>query len=101
VQFTSSLEGLTGWRPKEDEAVEKMFSKNTPSTKAQFNNFISTLSVAPPPNDYKYFYNLRNSIVHFRANHQEFILSNQQWNLLILATLSLLDEQYSMNNEIL
>ncbi|WP_162927193.1 hypothetical protein [Flavobacterium anhuiense] len=100
LDFSSELENSTSWKPREDEAVEKIFSSFKISTKEAFNDFYQSINYTGE-NPHKYFYKLRNSIVHFRANHEELDLEESQWNLLILATLTLVDEQYSFYNNIL
>lgn len=101
LDFVGELENVTSWRPKEDDAVEKIFSELKTSTISYFNNFHNSSIELRDKNPSKFFYGLRNSIVHFRANHTEHELSTTQWNLLILATLYLLDEQYSVNSKVL
>jgi hypothetical protein len=101
LDFVIELETITKWRPREDEAIEKIFINSKASTRNYFKAFHSTSASLQSQNDYTFFYSLRNSIVHFRANHLELELTNKQWNLLLNATLFLIDEQYSANNEML
>lgn len=101
LDFVGELENVTSWRPKEDDAIEKIFSETKASTISYFNNFHNSSVELRDKSPSRFFYGLRNSIVHFRANHSEHELSTEQWNLLILATLYLLDEQYSMNSKVL
>jgi hypothetical protein len=101
LDFVSELETITNWRPREGEAIEKIFINSRASTRNYFQAFHATSTSLQNQNDYKFFYDLRNSIVHFRANHLELELTNNQWNLLLTATLYLIDEQYSANNEML
>lgn len=101
IEFAAELENITTWRPREDEAIEKIFCLSNESTKESFKAFFESSVTLKAQTDHKYFYKLRNSIVHFRANHEEFELTNDQWNLLILATLYLIDQQYTINNNIL
>lgn len=99
--FVSQLENITKWRHREDEAVEKIFSNTKPSIRNYFETFLNSSLELQNQKDYTFFYNLRNSIVHFRSNHMEHELTTNQWNLLLIATLFLIDEQYSINNSIL
>lgn len=101
LKFTSELEKITSWKPKEDEAIEKIFESTKPTTKKYFEDFHNSSAELQSLKDSKFFYNLRNSIVHFRANHLDLHLTTKQWNLLLTATLFLLDEQYSLHDEIL
>lgn len=101
LEFSSELENVTKWKPKEEDAVEKIFDETKPTTKSYFSDLLNTSSKLSSYSDFNYFYKLRNSIVHFRANHEEFDLTVHQWNLLLIATLLLIDEHYSMNSKIL
>ena len=101
LDFVTELENITKWRPREDEAIEKIFINSKPTTRNYFKKFHDSSTSLQSQNDYTFFYSLRNSIVHFRANHLELELTNEQWNLLLNATLFLIDEQYSANNEML
>lgn len=99
MEFTAALENFTGWKPKEEDAVSKIFDSRKDKTKAHFDDFVASFTSFDMSVD-KYFYKLRNSIVHFRANHEEVNLSKNQWNLLLLSTLNLLDDQYSYYGQI-
>ncbi len=101
LEFTSELEKVTSWRPKEEEAVEKIFDSSKQLTTQYFQDFHDTSPEFKDQNHFNFFYQLRNSIVHFRASHSEISLEPKQWNLLFLATLVLIDEHYSIYNNIL
>lgn len=101
LDFVSELETITSWRPKEDEAIEKIFKDIKTTTQKYFENFLNSSQELKDKNISQFFYSLRNSIVHFRANHSEPELTSEQWNLLILATLYLMDEIYSFNTKVL
>lgn len=100
IEFTSLLEDVTNWRPKEDQALEKIFDESKSSTISYFVEFKKSLDDGSPEFQ-KYFYKLRNSIVHYRANHEEYKLNNKQWNKLIMCTLILIEEHYDKHKEIL
>lgn len=101
LEFTSELENITSWRPREEDAIEKIFSTSSNSIKFFYKDFFDSSASLQMQSDYKYFYKLRNSIVHFRSNHEEFELNDIQWNLIINATLYLIDEQYSLYSKTL
>lgn len=101
INFVAMLEAKITWKPKEDDALERIFSSSREVTRQYFRDFLATSPDLLARSDHKYFYSLRNSIVHFRASHEDYELTNEQWNLLILATLYLLDEHYSLHNNIL
>jgi len=101
IEFSSSLESITGWRPKEDEALNKIFELTEASTKFYFDTFFNSSDEFKSQVRYMFYYKLRNSIVHFRTSHDSIYLSDSQWNKLIHATLYLLDEHYSKYHKIL
>ena len=101
LDFSALLESSTGWKPKEYEAVERIFDNTKLKTKKFFEDFLDSSAELRVQKDHVCFYRLRNSIVHFRANHEEYNLDENQWNLLLIATLYILDEQYSMYQKIL
>lgn len=101
IEFSSSLESITSWRPKEDEALNKIFESTQASTKLYFDTFFNSSNEFKTQVQYKFFYKLRNSIVHFRTSHDSIDLTENQWNKLIHATLYLLDEHYSKYHKIL
>ena len=101
LEFTATLETITSWRPKEDEAIDKIFLNSKPSTLENFNFFLQSSPSLSNFSPSSYFYKLRNSIVHYRAIHEEFKLSDNQWNQIIKSTLYLIDEHYSLNSKIL
>lgn len=101
IEFSSNLESITNWRPKEDEALNKIFESTENSTKAYFETFFNSSTELQGIQQYKFFYKLRNSIVHFRTSHNNIELTESQWNKLIHATLYLLDEHYSKTHKIL
>jgi hypothetical protein len=101
IEFSSNLESITSWRPKEDEALNKIFELTEASTKRYFDTFFNSSNEFKSQAQYKFFYKLRNSIVHFRTAHDSINLTDSQWNKLIHATLYLLDEHYSKYHKIL
>lgn len=101
IEFSSKLESITSWRPKEDEALSKIFELTEASTRLYFDTFFKSSSMLQNQVQYKFFYKLRNSIVHFRTFHDSIDLTDSQWNKLIHATLYLLDEHYIKYHKIL
>ncbi|OCA75440.1 hypothetical protein [Chryseobacterium arthrosphaerae] len=101
LDFVSEFETSLKWKPKEDMAIDRIFEESKVTTLQYFQNFKTSLPDDQNHNHATFFYKLRNSIVHFRANHEEIFLTSEQWNLLLLATLYLIDEHYSLYNNIL
>lgn len=101
LDFASELENVTNWRPKESDAVEKLFDNSKLNTRKYFEDFQNSSDKFKGEKIATFFYRLRNSIVHFRANHEEIQLNSIEWNMLLLATLYLIDDHYSINHNIL
>jgi hypothetical protein len=94
MEFSSTLEDVTNWRPKEDEALTKLFVEANEETISNY-FVLPNVEIFNEGNESKGFYKLRNSIVHYRANHQEYSVSNDDWEKIIKGSLFLIDEYYS------
>jgi len=101
LSFAALVEEKIGWRPREEDALEKIFEKTSSSTTTLFLAVFQNPQAVEVISCSKQFYKLRNSIVHFRANHTEPILNQIQWNLIIQGTLELIDQHYSENSTFL
>lgn len=101
LEFVKSLEDITKWRPREEEAIEKIFKLLNKQTEEYFKTFQKNHKTIKDLSFPSFFYSLRNTIVHFRANHKKYELTPKQWNLLIIATLSLIENQYKKNEKFL
>lgn len=101
IDFSTQLENATGWRPKEDEALNKIFDSTERSTMMYFDVFFNSCPEFQSSKRSKFFYQLRNSIVHFRNAHNNIELNENQWNKLLHATLFLIDEHYSRHENVL
>lgn len=49
----------------------------------------------------KFFYRLRNSIVHFRAKHKKYSMSDAEWKKIIHLTLDIIQYHYDKNRMLL
>lgn len=47
--------------------------------------------------DYKWFYQIRNSTVHSRPSTEVVSFTNEQWDILIQATLHILEQWHGLN----
>lgn len=87
ITFASQIEDKTGWRPKEDDALKRLF-ENMPT----HIDYMSVLTKVPGYEKSEisnFIYKLRNSIVHFRAGHNTFNISEDVWNGIILILLQI------------
>lgn len=83
LDFASKIESVTGWKPKEDDAIETLLEDITQDISDMYSEFLKTTTENPNVLIHRYLYKLRNAIVHFRAIHQNVTLSDIQWNHLI------------------
>lgn len=99
IDFVATLEKITSWRPKEDEALNKVFNSASKSSTI----LIMDLAKAKGYNEnhYNYVYKLRNSIVHFRMFHENIHHNDEEWNDLLYGILQVIHEQYFKFKEIL
>lgn len=92
-QFAKELESSIGWRPKEDEALKKIFDNSSVSSKALIKSVAQKKGYRS--NYSNYIYKIRNSIVHFRMKHEEVKLTDEEWNDIIYGLLKIIDENYT------
>lgn len=97
-KFVSLVEEITGWRPKEDTALKKILD-NAPS------DLIKTLSELKKRETgteagteteklANWFYQVRNSIVHYRLTSKEVKFKDADWDLLFQTSLILTRHLY-------
>lgn len=96
LQFAALLEQTTGWRPKEESAIEKVFENCPEGLTSHFSEMLESEEKV-----WKYLYKLRNSIVHFRASHYSLTLETGQWNLVIQGMLNVIKYQYEQTEPLL
>lgn len=96
--FLDKLDENIGWKPKEEQALAKLLEKNTEQINLDLDNIkscISTFSTAPYST---LLYKLRNSIVHYRANHEEIEIEDEMWDKLINVSINIIHNLYSIYN---
>ncbi|UOQ44059.1 hypothetical protein MUN89_19685 [Halobacillus salinarum] len=93
--FTKLIDLEIGWRPKEIDTLKRIFEKvnSTPieiikELKSQDQKTMS---------DYKWFYQIRNSIVHSRPSIEEVFFENSEWDKLIQATIHIIEQWNKIN----
>jgi hypothetical protein len=95
LDFAEKVHAATGWRPKEEDALLKLFDSASSTVRTQFDvikNFASAQQVQNIPS---WFYSLRNSIVHCRPALDKIVLDAKEWDELLEATLALIKDLYT------
>lgn len=84
-QFSKDLEKITGWRPKEDDALRKLLNKNGHSD----------CCISRSGKIDKTIYRIRNQIVHYRTSHtEEYRLNKEQYNKIFDVMLRVIRQEY-------
>jgi hypothetical protein len=104
--FSSELESYIGWKPKENEAINKLID-DSPEGASELLREASKLL-----REIKKFldgteegqcgdliYKIRNSIVHFRLATQSIELDDKHWDMLIRASLYIVEHWYNHYDE--
>ncbi len=104
--FSSELESYIGWKPKENEAINKLID-DSPEGASELLREASELL-----REIKKFldgteegkcgdliYKIRNSIVHFRLATQSIDLDDKHWDMLIRASLYIVEHWYNHYDE--
>lgn len=101
LNFSAKIEDYTGWRPKEDAAINKLIDgspEDAINSLREVKNFIDSKRSDALPNELgQVIYKIRNSIVHFRpATQLEIInvINDEHWNKLIRASLLIIGYWY-------
>ena len=106
LNFSAKIEDYTGWRPKEDAAINKLIDgspQDAIDILQEVKSFIDSRQANTLPSKLgEVIYTIRNSIVHFRpATQLEIInvIDNEYWNKLIRASLLIIEDWYHKYDE--
>jgi len=95
LKFSSDVENYIGWRPKENEALNKLID-NSPEEAISFFQEIKVFIDSQGEGKYgELIYRVRNSIVHFRPATEEIKLDDENWDKLINSSLLVVDYWYN------
>jgi hypothetical protein len=92
LDFIAKIESHSGWRPREEDALGKLYSVCDDPTVSKIQSCFPLQADQKPAG---WMYNLRNSVVHFRPATQKIDLTEDQWNRVVQGTLLLVKEVYS------
>jgi len=94
LHFSSKLEKFTSWKPREESAIEKLFSLNPASISEGFQALLKTIG-QESAKDHQFLYRLRNSIVHYRLSNETYSINDQIWDELIYLLLEMNRHHYT------
>jgi hypothetical protein len=95
LEFAAKIENVTGWRPKEEDAIDRLCVLLPPAAEALFENVKTGLGGGVDQKIARWLYELRNSVVHFRPAIKQLHLNDAQWDEIFRATLLLIDKIYA------
>lgn len=95
TDFASEIEKIIDWKPKEDISLEKIINDSPTDSVELLRDVKQSLDGDREGKKLGYrFYQIRNSIVHFRPSTELFSIDDENWNKLIGATLKIIRHWY-------
>ncbi|NEQ39696.1 MAG: hypothetical protein F6K40_26965 [Okeania sp. SIO3I5] len=95
LDFADDIESYIGWKPKENEALNKLIN-NSPDTARQILRQVKAdIEGTKKGNLGNFIYKIRNSIVHFRPATEQIKLDDNNWNRLINSSLLVIEYWYA------
>lgn len=95
LDFAAKIEDVLNWKPKEDDAIKKIFDNCREDLKIEIKAWAVKVSGNKDTEPSKYIYKLRNSIVHFRAKHENIDCQPDDWDELVCVLLKHIDFYYT------
>jgi len=99
LEFSAKIENSIGWRPKEDETLNKLFDELPTEARKLFSEVRYYLDSTKEGELGTWFYKIRNSIVHYRPATQQFELDDENCNKLIRGALLVIEYLYEKYNQ--
>lgn len=94
LKFSADIENYIGWRPKENESLNKLI-ENSPEEAIHLFREVKVSIDGQEEGKYgELIYRVRNSIVHFRPANEEIKLDDENWDKLINSSLLVIDYWY-------
>ncbi|MGK7920937.1 MAG: hypothetical protein AB4080_13115 [Trichodesmium sp.] len=95
LNFADNIESYIGWKPKENEALNKLIN-NSPDRAIQILRQVKAdIEGTKEGKLGDFIYKIRNSIVHFRPAIQQIELDDKNWNQLIHSCLLVIEYWYA------
>ncbi|HEY9673685.1 MAG TPA: hypothetical protein V6D11_19750 [Waterburya sp.] len=95
LKFSSDVENYIGWRPKENEALNKLIDNSPEEAISCFQEIKVFIDNQEKGKYGELIYRIRNSIVHFRPATEEIKLDDENWDKLINSSLLVIDYWYN------
>lgn len=99
LKFSADVERYIGWKPKENEAVNKLVEGSPEEALQLLREIKQLLDSTEEGKCGDLFYKIRNSIVHFRPANQPINLDDKNWDMLIRASLYIVEYWYNQYDE--
>jgi len=99
IKFSSELEKYIGWKPKENEALNELISGSPEEASKLLREVKSFIPGREKGKCGDLIYTIRNSIVHFRPATQPIQLDDKHWDMLIRASLYIVEHWYNHYHE--
>ncbi|MEP0854422.1 hypothetical protein [Trichocoleus sp. DQ-U1] len=95
LKFSADIENYIGWRPKENESLNKLI-ENSPEEAIHLFREVKVSIDGQEEGKYgELIYRVRNSIVHFRPANEGIKLDDENWDKLINSSLLVIDYWYN------
>lgn len=96
LNFSADIEDHIGWRPKENESLNKLIEESPKEFTDSFRDIEKIVRGSEEGKYGKLIYTIRNSIVHFRPANQNNLssLNDQHWDTIINSSLSIVEYLY-------
>ena len=95
LEFAAKIEKATGWRPREEDAMVRLFDPMPPAAQALLETVRTELLGNTLQGLAGWLYSLRNSVVHFRPASERMHLTNSQWDRVMRATVLVIGRLYA------
>jgi len=99
IKFSSELESYIGWKPKEKEAINKLIDASPEEASKLLREIKKIIPGREKEKCGDLIYTIRNSIVHFRPATQPIELDDKHWDMLIRASLYIVEHWYNHYHE--
>ncbi|MFB2893415.1 hypothetical protein ACE1CI_10920 [Aerosakkonemataceae cyanobacterium BLCC-F50] len=99
LKFSADVETYIGWKPKENEAVNKIIDGSPEEAHCLLQEIKRCIDGTGEGKCGELVYKIRNSIVHFRPATQCMDLDDKNWDILIRASLYIVEHWYNQYNE--
>jgi hypothetical protein len=95
IDFGKQIEDTLGWRAKDEDSSINLIDGSPQNAKDLLEKVKKTDTNCPPTMEIgKWFYKIRNNIVHFRPANEKIHLTDPQWDELIRGTLGVIEFWY-------